>query len=73
MRDRSPKNRGDENDSAVQKLTAILQDIGADQGISLMLCRDTSEKKAPLFVTITGPNRKSFTYRKEAPHDLASQ
>jgi hypothetical protein len=34
MRDRSPKNRGDENDSVVQKLTAILQDIGPDQGIS---------------------------------------
>jgi hypothetical protein len=73
MRDRSPKNRCDENDSAVQKLTDILQDIGLDQGISLMLCRDTSEKKAPFFVTTTGPDRKSFPYRKEPPHNLASQ
>jgi hypothetical protein len=72
MRDRSPKNRGDENNSAMQKLTAILQDIGPDQGFSLMLCRATSENKAPFFVTITGPDRQSFPYRKDAPHDLAS-
>jgi hypothetical protein len=64
IRDRSPKNRGDENDSAVQKLTDIPQHIGPDQGISPMLCRDTSEKKAPSFVTITGPDQKSFPYER---------
>jgi hypothetical protein len=73
MKDQSPKNRGDENDSAVQKLTEILQNIGPDQGICLMFCRDTLEKKAPFFVTIARPDRKSSPYRKEAPHNLASQ
>jgi hypothetical protein len=67
MKDRSPKNRGDEHNSAVQKLTDILQDIGPDQGICLMLCRDTSEKMAPFFVTIAGPDRDHLCVERRPP------